>query len=91
MCHVLSERLGPLGDQLASNARRYGRDVERPGAGGAWSEALARIRRRMARAASTNPKAGVLLLWDLRHLYLQAQEELLGWIMVGQATRSCAR
>jgi hypothetical protein len=42
----------------------------------------------MARLASTNPKAGVLLLWGLRHLYLQAQEELLGWIMVGQAAKA---
>jgi hypothetical protein len=88
MCHALAERLIPLGVALASNAERYGEDVQGPSAGGAWSDATARVRRRMADVAGKSPKSGLLLMWDLRHLYLQAQEDLLGWVMVGQAAKA---
>jgi hypothetical protein len=87
-CHQLVERLVPLGAELASHAERYGEAVARPHAETAWSDILARMRRRMAGVAGSSPKAGLLLLWDLRHLYLQAQEDLLGWIMVGQAAKA---
>jgi hypothetical protein len=88
MCHALAERLVPLGVALASNAERYGRDVQAPSEGSAWSDALARVRRRLADASGKSPKSGLLLQWDLRHLYLQAQEDLLGWIAVGQAAKA---
>jgi hypothetical protein len=88
MCHTLADRLLPLGVALASNAERYGKDVQGPSAGGAWSDVLARVRRRMADVAGRRPESGVLLLWDLRHLYLEAQEDLLGWTMVGQAAKA---
>jgi hypothetical protein len=88
MCHALAERLTPLGVALASNAERYGRDVRGPVEAGAWSNALARVRRRVADVAGRSPQSGLLLMWDLRHLYLQAQEDLLGWVMVGQAAKA---
>ena len=88
MCHSLADRLVPLGVALASNAERYGKDVQGPSTGSAWSDALARVRRRMADVAGKSPQSGLLLLWDLRHLYLQAQEDLLGWTMVGQAAKA---
>jgi len=88
MCHALAERLIPLGSALSSNAERYGRDVQGPSEGGAWSDAMARVRRRMSDVAGKSPKSGLLLLWDLRHLYLEAQEDLLGWTIVGQAAKA---
>lgn len=88
LCHALADRLVPLGVALASNADRYGRDVQAPSNGSAWSDALARVRRRMADIAGASPRSGLLLMWDLRHLYLQAQEDLLGWVMVGQAAKA---
>ncbi len=88
MTHALAERLIPLGVALASNAERYGRDVQGPSEGGAWSDAVARVRRRMADVAGKSPKSGLLLIWDLRHLYLEAQEDLIGWTIVGQAAKA---
>jgi hypothetical protein len=88
ICHALADRLVPLGVALASNAERYGKDVSGPSAGGAWSDALARVRRKMADVAGKSSRSGLVLMLDLRHLYLQGQEDLLGWIMVGQAAKS---
>jgi len=88
MCHELAGRLVPLGVALSSNAERYGRDVQGPREGGAWSDAIARVRRTMADVAGKSPKSGLLLIWDLRHLYLEAQEDLLGWTIVGQAAKA---
>ncbi|HEX7069254.1 MAG TPA: hypothetical protein VF190_00545, partial [Rhodothermales bacterium] len=73
---------------LASNAERYGKDVSAPGADGAWSDALARVRRKMADVAGKSSRSGLVLMLDLRRLYLPGQEDLLDWIMVGQAAKA---
>ena len=75
-CESHAERLAPV-------AERYGTepaDAE-AGEGGGLFEAL---REKTGALLGRRPESGVLLLRDLRELYLAAQETLITWTIVNQ-------
>ena len=80
-CHAHAERLRPA-------AERYGehlpeREPPEPGEG-----LLGGLRRKGSELTGRQPPAGVLLLRDLRRLYLMARECEIDWEMVGQAAKA---
>jgi hypothetical protein len=76
-CQAHAERLRPF-------AERYGgklREVEPPEL---WESFMGMVRRKNAELLGRSPKTGLLLLRDLRQLYLMAAEAEINWWMVRQ-------
>jgi hypothetical protein len=79
-CERHLERLRPL-------AERYGADGSAPEV--AESPTLReRMRHKTAELLGRSQATGMLLLRDLRNLYLQAQEAEIAWVILGQCARA---
>ena len=77
-CEQHAERLRPV-------AERYGSELSEDGDGeGLWNSVLETVRRRSSEVLGRRPESGLLLLRDLRELYLAAQETLVTWVIVNQ-------
>jgi hypothetical protein len=77
-CEQHGERLRPIAD-------RYGEELGDAGDGeGLWESVLEAVRRRSSEALGRRPESGLLLLRDLRELYLATQETLITWVIVRQ-------
>jgi hypothetical protein len=71
--------------QLSPIAGRYGSGVPDEDDGeGLWESVLEAVRRRSAELVGRRPESGILLLRDLRELYLSARETLVTWEIVSQ-------
>jgi hypothetical protein len=80
-CHDHAERLRPLAD-------RYGQELPEADPPAPDQGLLAGLRRKGSELTGRQPPAGVLLLHDLRRLYLMAQECQIDWEMVGQGAKA---
>jgi hypothetical protein len=72
---------------LAPFADRYGVAVDANGDGPA-SGLLGAVRERASELTGRRPEAGLLLLRDLRELYLLASDASLGWTVLGQGAQA---
>jgi hypothetical protein len=73
---------------LAPFAQRYGgEDVDANGSGPA-SGLLGTVREKASELTGRRPESGMLLLRDLRELYLLASDASLGWTVVGQGAQA---
>ncbi|MFB4315305.1 hypothetical protein [Actinomadura sp. 21ATH] len=85
---TLAEQCGEHVERLAPFAGRYGA-AERDTADTAGPPGLLdAFRRATARLAGRSEDEGVLLLRDLRDLYLAAQEAEIAWVILGQAAQA---
>ena len=87
-CTTLAKQCHAHAERLRSAAARYDehlpeQDPPEPGEG-----LLAGLRRKGSELTGRQPPAGVLLLHDLRRLYLMAQECEIDWEMVGQGAKA---
>ena len=87
-CATLAKQCHAHAEQLRPAAARYDeqlpeQDPPEPGEG-----LLAGLRRRGSELTGRQPPAGILLLHDLRRLYLMAQECEIDWEMVGQGAKA---
>ena len=87
-CATLAKQCHAHAEQLRPAAARYDeqlpeQDPPEPGEG-----LLAGLRRRGSDLTGRQPPAGILLLHDLRRLYLMAQECEIDWEMVGQGAKA---
>jgi hypothetical protein len=76
-----ARKLGPV-------AERYGEDVDDETGPGFWGAALEAVRHRSSELLGGMPPAGMLLLRDLRALFLAAEEVSITWVMAGQAAQA---
>jgi len=76
-CERHAELLGPIAD-------RYGSSVSEDDARGLWDSVMEAVRRRSSAGLGRRPVSGVVLLRDLRELYLAAHETLIAWVIVRQ-------
>lgn len=87
--HHLSATLAGISrahvEALAPFGERYGVEVD--GSGGA-SAVLAAVREKASELSGRRPEAGLLLLRDLRELFLLASDASLGWTVLGQAAQA---
>jgi hypothetical protein len=88
VCHTLAKLCDAIGHRLEPVAERYGRDLPDEEPGGAWTRILATMRGSTGAIAARSSKSGLILLRDLRELYLAAQECLIDWTMVSQAAKA---
>jgi hypothetical protein len=88
VCATLAKQCHAHAEQLRPAAARYDEQLPEqeppePGEG-----LLAGLRRKGSELTGRQPPAGVLLLRDLRRLYLMAQECEIDWVMVSQAAKA---
>jgi hypothetical protein len=76
-----ARRLGPV-------AERYGEHVDDDAGPGFWGGALEAVRHRSSELLGGMPPSGMLLLRDLRALFLAAEEVSITWVMAGQAAQA---
>jgi hypothetical protein len=84
--HTLARQCAEHLQQLAPSAERYG-----AGGGGGVPESpgvLETVRRRSGELLGRSESSGLLLLKDLRSLYLSAQEAEIAWVILVQAAKA---
>lgn len=74
--------------KLAPIAERYGKGVDDEAEPDVWSGLLESVRGSSSALLGRRPEAGLLLLRDLRRLFLQAEEVSITWVMAGQAAQA---
>lgn len=87
-CLTFAKQAEEHGRALAPVAERYGREVDDEPAADVWSVLLESVRRTGPDLLGRRPESGLLLLRDLRKLFLQAEEVSITWVMAGQAAQA---
>ena len=80
-CAEHTEKLRPI-------VERYGRDAPGDGEPGLWESVMGAVRWRASEAAGRRPESGLLLVHDLRDVYLSAQETYVTWLIVHQGAQA---
>lgn len=80
-CATHAERLRPI-------VERYGRNAPGNGEPGLWESVMGAVRRRASETIGRRPESGLLLVQDLRDVYLSAQETYLTWVIVYQGAQA---
>ncbi|HEY7792552.1 MAG TPA: hypothetical protein VIA10_00945 [Gaiellaceae bacterium] len=86
-CHTFALQCERHAAALQPVAARYGEDVGDEGPG-FWSGLLESARRTASASLGRVPESSLLLLRDLRTLFLQAEECSITWVMAGQAAQA---
>jgi hypothetical protein len=86
-CHTFALQCRRHAEALVPHAERYGGDVDDDGEG-PWSGLLERLRRSGGSELPDRQPEGLLLLRDLRALFLAAEEVSITWVMAGQAAQA---
>jgi hypothetical protein len=81
MCDSHAEKLRAVGE-------RHGADLDPPEDSSAIGKLLGSLQHTASEMVGRNPDAGLLLLRDLRELYLMAQEASIHWIALGQVAQA---
>lgn len=74
--------------RLAPVAERYGEHVDEHGGPGFWGGLLESVRHKSSELTGRTSPAALLLLRDLRELFLAAEEVSITWVMAGQAAQA---
>jgi hypothetical protein len=75
-------------DKLRPIAERYGAEPAENGEPGLWDSVMEAVRRRASEVTGRRPESGLLLVRDLRELYLSAQETFITWVIVYQGAQA---
>src|SRR5213078_3360927 len=87
LSHTLARQCADHLQQLLPAAHRYGASVD-PGDLTGSPGLLATVRQKGAELLGRSEASGLLLLRDLRHLYLAAQDAEIAWVILLQAARA---
>ncbi|MCC3655576.1 hypothetical protein LIX60_29775 [Streptomyces sp. S07_1.15] len=87
-CLTLAAQCEEHAARLRTAAGRHGRDLSEPRHSEPLSHLLDAVRRKSSERRGHHTSAGQLLLRDLRHLLLAAQEVSLLWLLLGQVARA---
>ena len=86
-CHTFALQCQRHAAALQPVAARYGEGVDEEGPG-FWSGLLESARRAASTSIGRVPESSLLLLRDLRTLFLHAEETSITWVMAGQAAQA---
>ena len=86
-CHTFAKQCERHAAALEPLVTRYGEQVDEDGPG-FWSGLLERARRTASASIGRVPESGLLLLRDLRTLFLLTEECSITWVMAGQAAQA---
>lgn len=88
VCRTLAEQCDRHTERIHDLAGRFGRDLSGPGPPGPVASAAGALRQWASEKIGRHPEAGLLLLRDLRQLYLTAQAVDVHWVVLGQAAQA---
>jgi hypothetical protein len=89
LCHSLARQCGQHATSLAPVAERYGEHVDADDGGSdPWAVVLESMRHKASELLGRRPETGVLLLHDLRRLFLAAENVAVLWVMAGQGAQA---
>jgi hypothetical protein len=80
-CEAHAQRLEPI-------AELYETELPDEDGPGLWGDVLEAVRRKSSELLGRQPETGVLLLRDLRTLFLAAEECSITWVIAGQAAQA---
>jgi hypothetical protein len=85
--HTLAQQCAGRVQQLVPFAGKYGASLHQ-GKIAASPGVLAALRQKSSELIGRSEQSGLLLLRDLRHLYLAAQEAEIAWVILVQAAQA---
>lgn len=87
MCYTLARQCDQHAEQVRRIADGFGKPLAGP-SGERLTNVLAGLRHKTSELLGRRPEAGLLLLRDLRQLYLMAEEASVHWIALGQVAQA---
>lgn len=87
LCHTLAEQADEHAGRVRKIAEGFGKELSEPGAE-RLTNVLAGVRHKTSELLGRRPESGLLLLRDLRQLYLMAQEANIHWLALGQVAQA---
>jgi hypothetical protein len=88
LCRSLAKQCESHAERLRPAVARYADDPGDAESGRGLTDVLDLLRRRASELVGRQPPAGLLLLRDLRELFLSAEGCSITWVMVGQAAQA---
>lgn len=87
-CHTLATQCDHHAERIRSWAQRFDKDISAPKRSDTLASATSSLRHKTSEVLGHRPGAGLLLLRDLRQLYLKAEAVNIHWIMLGQVAQA---
>lgn len=87
LCLTLAKQADEHAEHVRRIAEKFGKSLSEPG-GERLTNVLAGLRHKTSEMMGRRPEAGLLLLRDLRQLYLMAQEANVHWLALGQVAQA---
>ncbi len=87
-CLTLARQCDAHAELVRRLAERHGVELSEPRRPEAVASAVGAVRRKTSEMLGRRPVSGLLLLRDLRELFLMAQAVNVHWIMVGQLAQA---
>lgn len=88
LCHQLAKQCLDHASKLEAVAARYDEPLDHSEPSEMWQNVVATMRRAMAKPIGDRPIGSLVLLRDLRALYLGAQECNVNWTIVSQGAKA---
>lgn len=86
-CTTMAEQADEHAEHVRRIAGRFGEQLSEP-SGERLTNVLSGLRHKTSELVGRRPEAGLLLLRDLRELFLMAQEANVHWLALGQVAQA---
>jgi hypothetical protein len=87
LCHTLAKQADEHAEHVRAVARKFGETLGEP-SGDKLANVMAGLRHKTSEMLGRRPESGLLLLRDLRQLFLMAQEVNIHWLALGQVAQA---
>jgi hypothetical protein len=87
LCHTLAQQADEHAGHVRAVAEKFGTTLSEPGAE-RLTNVLSGLRHKTSELLGRRPESGLLLLRDLRELFLMAQEVNIHWLALGQVAQA---
>lgn len=87
ICITMAEQADEHAEHVRRAADQFGKQLSEPGAE-RLTNVLGGLRHKTSELIGRRPEAGLLLLRDLRELFLMAQEANVHWLALGQVAQA---
>jgi hypothetical protein len=87
-CLTLAQQCDTHAARVREMADHYAKDISEPHQSHPVAAAAGAIRQKASELVGRHPQSGLLLLRDLRELYLKAQAVSVHWILLGQLAQA---